>query len=1009
MRASWLVAAMALYSAALGASPVPDSALNDLDWRLVGPFRGGWSTVAVGVPESTDTYYFGAAGGGVWKTTDSGKNWRSVFDQQAASVGGLAIAPSDPQVIYVGTGQPQARYDTAAGDGVYGSRDGGETWNHLGLALTRHIGAISVDPADANTVLVAALGPLYAQSPDRGVYRSSDGGKSWTGTLVIDDATGVVDLARDPAHPQRIFAAAWESRNYPWMSYFTPMIGKGGGIFRSDDGGVTWQRLQGSGWPEGAIGRIGLAVAAYGESTRIYAIVDSVESGGLYRSDDAGASWQRVQANPDLGSSYYGRVTVDPNDADTVYIMDQSIRVSHDGGVTLGFLRGSPGGDDYHDLWINPQHPQHMIAASDQGTVVSSNGGDSWSDWYNQPTGQFYCLHVDNRFPYWLYAGQQDNGSVAITSRSDYGAISFRDWHPVGADERDCDVPDPDDTNIVYGSGLGGRVGRFDARTGDVQNISPSLINTYGRDPRTVEKRWAWMTPLTISPLAPHALYLGAQILWRSDDRGQNWRVISPDLTGKTREAKDCPGEVAQADAKACGFGVIYTIAPSPHDASEVWVGTDSGLVQRTRDGGQTWDNVTPATLPEWAIVSRIELSALDRNSVYLAVDRHRLNVFEPMVFRSKDGGQSWTEISAGLPPGEISSVIRADAKQAGLLFVGTDRSVYTSLDDGAHWQSLSSHLPVAWVRDMRVVGNDLAIATQGRGLWILDNISRLRTLAEDSGSSAVRLYPPAAAIRLRQNQNKDTPLAAEIPLGTNPPTGALLEYYLPKTAKQIELRILAADGTLVRQFSSADQPEDLPSRQYFSDLYRRPRGGLPLTAGAHRWVWNLRHPRPLALDYDFTIAAVAGIETERLPQGPLALPGNYTVELIVDGRKQSAPLSVQLDPRLSLSEAELQQILAFNQQIGQTLAAAVDRIGKLSAELDALAKTPAKAEGEARSASLRAELDGVPGKRGLKDWAGILAGLATDAESAERVPTVAQQALLEAARSALEPGLAAG
>ncbi|MGE4070287.1 MAG: WD40/YVTN/BNR-like repeat-containing protein [Lysobacterales bacterium] len=1009
MRASRLIAVLTLYGTALMANPVPDAALNDLDWRLLGPFRGGWSTVAVGVPESPDTYYFGAAGGGVWKTTDSGKNWRPIFDQQAASVGAVAVAPSDPRVIYVGTGQPQARYDTAAGDGVYGSRDGGQSWSHLGLTLTRHIGAISVDPADANTVLVAALGPLYAQSPDRGVYRSSDGGQSWTRTLAIDDATGAVDLARDPPHPQRIYAAAWESRNYPWMSYFTPMVGKGSGIYRSEDGGLSWTRLQGEGWPEDAVGRIGLAVAAHGVSTRIYAVVDSEASGGLYRSDDDGAHWQRVQANPELGSSYFGRVTVDPDDADTVYIMDRSIRVSHDAGLTLSWLRGSPGGDDYHDLWINPLQPQHLIAASDQGTVVSSNGGDSWSDWYNQPTGQFYCLHVDQRFPYWLYAGQQDNGSVAITSRSDYGAISFRDWHPVGADERDCDVPDPDDANIVYGSGLGGRVGRFDARTGDVQNISPSLINSYGRDPRTVEHRWAWMTPLTISPLAPHSLFLGAQILWRSDDRGQNWRVISGDLTGKTREAAECAGEVAQSDARACGFGVIYTIAPSPHDAEEVWVGTDSGLLQRTRDGGQSWENLTPPTLPEWGIVSRIELSALDRNTVYLAVDRHRLNQFAPMIFRSHDGGQSWTEISAGLPPGEFSSVVRADPVQAGLLFVGTDRGVYTSVDDGAHWQPLSRQLPVAWVRDMRVVGDDLAIATQGRGLWILDNISRLRALAQQPVFSAPRLFPPAAAIRLRQNQNKDTPLAAEIPLGRNPPTGALIEYYLPKPASTVELRILAADGSVIRQFSSADEPEDLPSEQYFSDLYRRPRAGLPLSAGAHRWVWNLRHPRPLALNYDFTIAAVAGIETERLPQGPLALPGPYTVELIVDGRKQSAPLSVRLDPRLSLSESELGQILAFNQQIGRTLASAVDRIRKLSADLDLLTKAPAKADTEVRTAAIKAELDGQSGKTGLKAWAGILAGLATDAESAERVPTTAQQALLSAAIKALETRPAAG
>ncbi|MBK9657927.1 MAG: hypothetical protein IPO66_21930 [Rhodanobacteraceae bacterium] len=1002
MRILMLAALLVLGSGALGAATIPDAALDGLRWRQVGPYRAGWSTVAVGVPQAPDTYYFGAAGGGVWKTTDAGHNWVSIFDRQAASIGGLAVAPSDPRVIYVGSGQPQARYDTAHGDGVYGSRDGGQTWTHLGLEKTRHIGAILVDPRDANSVLVAAVGPFFAETPERGVFRSTDGGQHWTRTLAIDDATGVVDLASDPRQPNIVFAAAWSARNYPWMSYFTPMTSVTGGIYKSEDGGVSWKRLEGGGFPAGAIGRIGLAAIAHGDSTRVYAVVDHDTEGGLYRSDDAGASWIAVQKDPDLGSSYFGRVTVAPNDADTVYLMGRSLKVSHDGGKTLKVMRGSPGGDDYHDFWINPIKPEYMIAASDQGTVVTPNGGASWSDWYNQPTGQFYCLHVDQQFPYSLYAGQQDNGSVSITSRSDYGAISFRDWHPVGADERDCDVPDPDDANIVYGSGLGGRVGRFDARTGDVQNITPSPINTYGADPRTIEHRWTWITPLTMSPLPPHALYLGAQVLFKSDDRGQHWQTISPDLTGKSRDASACQGDVAVADARECGFGAIFTISPSPHAADEVWVGTDSGLVQRSRDGGKSWQNLTPPTLPEFATVSRIELSTLDRQIAYVAVDQHRNNIFAPLVYKTRDAGKSWTDISAGLPAGEITSVIRADSRQPGLLFVGTDRGVQVSLDDGAHWQALSPNLPVAWVRDMRVVGDDLAIATQGRALWVLDDFSRLRELAADASLAQPRLFTPAMATRLRKSQNRDTPLAAEIPLGENPPTGALIEYYLPRDAAGVELNILAGDGAVVQSFSSSETPATLPADQYFSDLYRRPQSALPRGAGAHRWIWNLRHARPAAANYEFSIAATAGEETPLLPEGPFVLPGDYRVELVVDGQSLSALLKVRLDPRLSTSIDELKQIRDFNLELANTLAPLVARITGAAREREDLAKAEQTPETITRIAVLDAQMDGADGKRGLKAWAEILAGVATDAESAERAPTQAQRELLTAAREAL-------
>jgi photosystem II stability/assembly factor-like uncharacterized protein len=980
---------------------------DGLRWRLVGPHRGGWATVAVGVPSVPNLYYFGAAGGGVWKSTDAGHNWVSVFDHQAASIGAIAVAPGDPDVIYVGSGQPQPRYDTAAGDGVYASRDGGRSWTHVGLEKTRHIGAIAVDPRDANTLLVAALGPLYAESPDRGVFRSTDGGRRWTRTLAIDDATGAVDLAVDPSNPDRVFAAAWQARNYPWMSYFKPMVGANGGLFRSNDGGITWSRIAGGGWPAGELGRIGIATVKYRDTVRVYAIVDHREHGGLYRSDDAGITWTQVQKDPSLTSRYFARITAHPTDPDTVYVMGRSIRVSHDGGATLSFLRGSPGGDDYHDLWLDPTHPERMIAAADQGTVVTLNGGESWSDWYNQPTGQLYCLHVDARFPYRLYAGQQDNGSVSITSRSDYGAISFRDWKPAGADERDCVVPDPDDPNVLYGSGLGGRVSRYDGRTGDVQNITPVQMNTYGRDPRTIEHRWSWITPLTIARVRsaegrPHALYLGSQHLFRSDDRGAHWRIISPDLTGRTRTGETCKGELSEADAKTCGFGVIFSIAPSPHRADEIWVGSDSGLVHRTRDGGATWENLTPPDLPAWSTVARIEPSPADPDRIYLAVDQHRRNVFAPMLFRSVDGGRRWTRIDAGLPRGEFTSVIRADHRRPGLLFAGTDRGVYVSLDDGAHWRPLQRGLPTAWVRDMRIVGDDVAIATQGRGLWILDDFARLRELAQAPNGDRPRLFAPADAVRLRKNQNKDTPLAAEIPLGENPPTGALIEYFLPRDAQRVELRVLDAAGTLVRRFDSTETPAPLPAEQYFSDLYRKPQTALPSTAGSHRWVWNLRHPRPLATAYEYSIAATAGVETSALPEGPLALPGKYRVELIVDGERLSAPLRIVADPRLTLRDDEMRTILAFNLDLATTLKTLVERIGADERALDALKQTLASDQRTRDEAQLKARLDGDGATRGLNAWMEILSAVATDAESAERVPTAAQRDILAQAQTAL-------
>ncbi|MGE5412918.1 MAG: WD40/YVTN/BNR-like repeat-containing protein, partial [Syntrophomonadaceae bacterium] len=727
---------------------------GDLRWRLIGPFRGGWATCATGVPGDPATYYFGAAAGGVWKTEDAGATWRPIFDHAgSASVGALAVAPSNPRILYAGTGQIQARYDVASGDGVYRSDDAGETWRHIGLAATRAIGRIHVDPRDADVAVVAALGHLFGPNRERGIFRTADGGKSWQQVLFVDERTGGADLAADPENPDVLYASLWEAKNYPWLSYFEPMVGPGSAVYKSKDGGKTWTRLSGVGWPHTPLGRIGLCASAGG---RVYALVDAAgeerrgpSDEGLYRSDDGGGTWTRVNATPGLASSYANRVTVDPKNRDVVYLTGQSIRRSRDGGRTLEFFKGAPGGDDYHYLWISPTDPARMVTAADQGTVVTLNGGKTWSDWYNQPTGQFYHLETDDRFPYWVYSGQQDSGTVGAATRSDYGNLTFRDWHPVGGEERGWDVPDPEDPLVVYGSGLGGTITRWDARTGEVRHVSPSVESTYGRRPTPGGGyRWSWVFPIAIARRAPHTMYAGAQYLLSSDDRGSHWTKASPDLTGAEEGATGCGGAVTVANARPCGFGTIFSIELSPLDEREIWVGTDSGLVQLTRDGGATWKNVTPPGLPLWAKVASVDASALEPGTAYVAVDAHRLDDFSPRLYRTLDWGGTWKEIAAGLPAGRFTTVLRADPVKKGLLYAGTDAGVVVSFDDGQAWQPLQLNLPPVWVGDLQVHGNDLLVATQGRAIWTLDDVSPLRQLSSEVASAPAHLFAPAPAVR---------------------------------------------------------------------------------------------------------------------------------------------------------------------------------------------------------------------------------------------------------------------
>jgi photosystem II stability/assembly factor-like uncharacterized protein len=1010
-----ILAASASVTASAASVVLPPTSLDSVSWRLIGPHRAGWGTSVSGIAGQPDTFYFGAAGGGVWKTIDAGRTWQPIFDRGPASIGAIAIAPSDPKVLYVGTGQVTTRYDVAAGEGVFKSSDGGNSWTSIGLDKTRHIGSILVDPHDPQHVLVAALGHVFGANDERGVYRSTDGGKHWERTLFVSANTGAVDIAADPQDANIVFASVWQVRFRPWMSYFTPDYGPESGIYKSTDGGLHWSRLSGGGWPSGELGRIGLAAAHVGNATRVYAVVDAEKDGGLYRSDDAGAHWQHVNDDGELVNGYFSRLTVMPGDADTVFAMGRSIHRCSNGGRTCAIIKGSPGGDDYHDLWINPAHPQRMITGSDQGTVVSVDGGATWSSWYNQPTGQLYHLATDNRSPYWIYAGQQDNGTVAIASRTDYGAITSRDWHPVGGDERDYDIPDPRDPDIVYGSGLGGHLSRWNARNGEVQNISPWPVSTYGARPTAAKYRYTWITPIAVSQVAPYPLYQGAQVLFRSLDQGATWKIVSPDVAPRDDTRKDCNAATAPGVAHACGYGVIFSIGLSPRDNDELWLGTDDGRVKLTRDGGTQWQDVTPPGVPVWAKIATVDVSPLDAGTAYIAVDNHRADDFRPMAWRTHDFGKSWTPIASGLPAGHFVGALRTDSARRGLLYAGTDRGVWVSFDDGDHWQSLQRNLPSAIVTDLLVHGDDLIVATQGRSIWLMDDLAPLRQLDASIVREPVHLFAPAPALRLRGNQNKDTPLPREEPTGRDPPVGALLDYWLARDAKgPVTLRILDASGALVQQFSSADQPAALPAERYFEERWVGTPQDLSSQAGAHRFVWNLRLPRPQADAYGYSIAAVDGDQARLVPEGMLAAPGRYTVVLDANGREQRAPLEVVADPRVAVDQAALAQALALSAQVADAMSRETLANGELQAvrkQVQALdAKDPELADAVQAVVTAIAPLaegEGTLAPLNLSTIGGELTSLQADLEGSDAAPTAPQRALYSDEASRLQQALA--
>jgi photosystem II stability/assembly factor-like uncharacterized protein len=984
------------FAASASAEPVDTALYSQLHWRLLGPFRAGWAEMIQGVPDKPNSFVFGASGGGIWRTDDAGQTWSSLFDRGSSSaIGAIAISPSNPNIIYAGGGQPEPRYDVQAGRGIYKSVDGGATWTDLGLADTRYIGRIWVSPTNPNLVVVGAVGHFFGASDARGIFRSTDGGKTWTHPLAPGGFTGVNDVVSDPSNPKTLFASTWDARQWPWQSYFTEISGPGSGVWRSDDEGAHWRRLSGAGWPAGPLGRISLAATRKGGQIRLYAVIDSKANGGLWRSDDAGAHWKKVNPEKAFASYYFNRVTVDPRNPDVVYLPGQSMRRCDEGGAHCTIFRGSPGGDDYHSIWVSPKEANHMAEGSDQGAAITVNGNRSWSSWYNQPTGQFYHLAADNRFPYWIYSGQQDSGTVAIASRSDYGAPNMRDWHPVGGDERDYDIPDPLDPNIVYGSGLGGRVSRWDARTGEVADVSPWPVQNYGLRPTLVAHHFNWVTPLVASRSGPPSLYLGGDVIWRTGDRGANWAIISPDLTGKRPGARNCEGDVTLEAALPCGYGTLTAIEPSPHSAAEIWAGSDTGIISVTRDGGANWSQTQLPGVAPWSKISTIDLSPLDRNTAYVAVDGHRIDDWRPHAFRTHDGGRSWTEVTRGLPPGEVVSAVRADPLRRGLIYAGNETSVFVSFNDGDDWQPLRQNLPTAWARDLLVRGDDLIVATQGRAIWVLGDLALLRQLGPDGGARGARLFTPAPAYRVRFNNNHDTPLAPETPVGQNPPEGAVIDYWLQSAPRgPVTLDIRDASGALVRRFSSGDKPMDLPAERYFAADWVRPGPTLAATPGAHRWVWDLRRPRPRAVTYNYSIAAIPGVDTPLDPRGQIVEPGRYTAVLTVDGRQQSTTFDVLPDPRVMGADYHAARL--FSESLYEPMEKAWRGYAETKAVREALDRRIAEIRdpallGEARALRKKLEPPTAP-NAGFEGESGTLAALETSAEAADLAPSTGLQ-----------------
>ena len=914
-------------TASPSATPLPPGAIDEklfkgMQWRQIGPFRGGRALAIEGVVGEPDTYYFGAVAGGVWKTTDGGANWKPLFDKaDISSIGAIAVAQSDHNVVYTGTGESAIRGNTTYGTGIYKSIDAGNTWKNVGLKDTRQIGALIVDPRNADVVLVAALGHAFGPNQERGIFRTADGGRTWTKVLGKDENTGGIDIVFDPHNPNIVFASLWQARRQPW---FFSSGGPGSGLYRSEDNGVTWKQLQGNGLPDGILGKIGIAVSG-ADPNRVYAIIEAKE-GGLYRSDDAGQKWTRVNDDGRFRQRawYFSKVYADPKSADTVYILNTGAFRSVDGGKTFNLLPARHG--DHHGLWIDPTNGNRIGNANDGGASVSTDGGKTWTTQNNQPTAQFYHVATDNAFPYHIYGAQQDNSNVGIASRTDSGVIGREDWFIAGDGECGFVVPDPRDWHIIYSNSEGYAV-RYEKGKEQVEDISPYPIDNSGHGAADLIHRFQWVSPLMLSPHNPDVLYTAAECVFKSTDHGQSWTQISGDLTRNDKSKQQPSGGPLTNDITSVEYyDTVFALAESPVKQGTLWAGADDGLVQVSTDDGQHWTNVT-GKIPEWSTISIIDPSPHDGNTAYVAVDRHRLDDFKPYIYKTADLGKTWSAIVTGIPDGAYVHAVREDPKRKGMLYAGTEIGVFISFDDGAHWQPLQLNLPVSPIHDLVVKDDDLVVATHGRSFWVLDDITPLRQTNMQSAQADTILYQPQTALRLHYPTEFDK----RQPVGDNPPPGTIIDYYFKSAPKdEVTLDIVDGQGKLVRHFSSkekkeTEQPPEWPDRQERVKT-------IPANEGMNRFAWDIRHDDPIQIP-----GAFYGGDG---PKGPLALPGDYQVKLTVAGKTQTAPLHLAIDPRTKGQEGALQKQFTLSMQVNDRISQlhqAVNEIREIRAQIKTL------------------------------------------------------------------------